>query len=65
MAKGLDQILSIGLPAFLDVSGEREGGTAAPGQPVEDTVLHYSCHAGFLLEGFKISLYQAGQMGLT
>uniref|UniRef100_A0A672MBK3 Gamma-aminobutyric acid type B receptor subunit 1 n=1 Tax=Sinocyclocheilus grahami TaxID=75366 RepID=A0A672MBK3_SINGR len=26
-----------------------------PGQPVEGTVLHYSCHAGFLLEGFSIS----------
>uniref|UniRef100_A0A671N112 Gamma-aminobutyric acid type B receptor subunit 1-like n=1 Tax=Sinocyclocheilus anshuiensis TaxID=1608454 RepID=A0A671N112_9TELE len=26
-----------------------------PGQPVEGTVLHYSCHAGFLLEGFNIS----------
>ncbi|XP_077064095.1 gamma-aminobutyric acid type B receptor subunit 1 isoform X2 [Siphateles boraxobius] len=25
------------------------------GQPVEGTVLHYSCHAGFLLEGFNIS----------
>ncbi|KTG46164.1 hypothetical protein cypCar_00038737, partial [Cyprinus carpio] len=26
-----------------------------PGQPVEGTVLRYSCHAGFLLEGFSIS----------
>ncbi|XP_026137935.1 gamma-aminobutyric acid type B receptor subunit 1 [Carassius auratus] len=26
-----------------------------PGQPVEGTVLHYNCHAGFLLEGFNIS----------
>uniref|UniRef100_A0A671MHS6 Gamma-aminobutyric acid type B receptor subunit 1-like n=1 Tax=Sinocyclocheilus anshuiensis TaxID=1608454 RepID=A0A671MHS6_9TELE len=26
-----------------------------PGQPIEGTVLHYSCHAGFLLEGFSIS----------
>lgn len=26
-----------------------------PGQPVEGTVLRYSCHAGFLLEGFNIS----------
>lgn len=25
------------------------------GQPVEGTVLHYSCHAGFLLDGFNIS----------
>ncbi|XP_068591232.1 gamma-aminobutyric acid type B receptor subunit 1 [Cebidichthys violaceus] len=26
-----------------------------PGQPVEGTVLHYSCHAGFILEGRNIS----------
>ncbi|XP_027003762.1 gamma-aminobutyric acid type B receptor subunit 1 isoform X1 [Tachysurus fulvidraco] len=26
-----------------------------PGPPVEGTVLHYSCHAGFLLEGRNIS----------
>lgn len=26
-----------------------------PGPPVEGTVLHYSCHAGFILEGRNIS----------
>ncbi|KAM6935119.1 gamma-aminobutyric acid type B receptor subunit 1 [Lycodopsis pacificus] len=26
-----------------------------PGQPVEGTVLHYSCHAGFILEGRNVS----------
>ncbi|GAA6102952.1 gamma-aminobutyric acid type B receptor subunit 1 isoform X1 [Tachysurus ichikawai] len=26
-----------------------------PGPPVEGTVLHYSCHSGFLLEGRNIS----------
>jgi len=65
-AKSVAEILSNGLLAFLDVSGEREGDAAAPWTTSRghSSALQLSCWLP--IGRFQyLALYQTGQMGLT